>query len=281
MSLLEITLMIRYMAGAFLKLLLKFRLCFCCIYESLSFLCCHVNLYDSIIVTKKFTLDLAIINVKIKSVIFNHFLSWETVLKSRVVRARYVLAWSDGQVIICFFKYKYCLLWSNILIFSHHHEFLYCSLGFLDVKKVDILWNNQSKVTNSRNGFSGELYLRVTLSSEGSRGRFWGVLLKLCHKIMHIIDWTRSHTDNINHFSSAYGIDAGWQYFFNVCMIKNFPSFVLGSKWNIWPHKLNLLACGFTCRVWHLQHLIPASPSFLSICVLLPIVCHVVESLWD
>ncbi|KAH1164241.1 hypothetical protein GLYMA_01G215700v4 [Glycine max] len=87
--------------------------------------------------------------------------------------------------------------------------------GFLDVKKVDILWNNQSKVTNSRNGFSGELYLRVTLSSEGSRGRFWGVLLKLCHKIMHIIDWTRSHTDNINHFSSAYGIDAGWQYFFN------------------------------------------------------------------
>jgi len=40
------------------------------------------------IVTKKFILDLAIINVKIKNAIFNPFLSWEMVLKSRVVRAR-------------------------------------------------------------------------------------------------------------------------------------------------------------------------------------------------
>ncbi|RDX61403.1 DNA-directed RNA polymerase IV subunit 1, partial [Mucuna pruriens] len=87
--------------------------------------------------------------------------------------------------------------------------------GFLDIKKVDILWNNLSKVKNSYNGSSGELYLRVTMSSEGNNGRFWGVLINHCHKIMQIIDWTRSHPDNINHFSSAYGIDAGWQYFLN------------------------------------------------------------------
>ena len=67
---------------------MKFKLCFCCIYDSLSFLCSHVNFYDSMIVTKKFILDLAIINVKIKNAIFNPFLSWEMVLKSRVVRAR-------------------------------------------------------------------------------------------------------------------------------------------------------------------------------------------------
>nr|KYP67245.1 DNA-directed RNA polymerase II subunit RPB1 [Cajanus cajan] len=88
--------------------------------------------------------------------------------------------------------------------------------GFLDIKKVDILWNNMSKATNSYHSSSGELYLRVTMSSEGNSGRFWGVLKIHCHKITQIIDWTRSHPDNINHFSSAYGIDAGWQYFLNV-----------------------------------------------------------------
>ncbi|KAG4987526.1 hypothetical protein JHK85_030509 [Glycine max] len=114
--------------------------------------------------------------------------------------------------------------------------------GFLDVKKVDVLWNNQSKVKNSCNGFSGELYLRVTLSSEGSRGRFWGVLLNLCHKIMHIIDWTRSHPDNINHFSSAYGIDAGWQYFFN-----SLASATSDTGKSILPKHLCLVANSLSC----------------------------------
>ncbi|KAL2348086.1 hypothetical protein Fmac_002086 [Flemingia macrophylla] len=87
--------------------------------------------------------------------------------------------------------------------------------GFLDIKKVDILWNNMSKSTTSYHSSSGELYLRVTVPSEGKSGRFWGVLKIHCHKIMQLIDWTRSHPDNIIHFSSAYGIDAGWQYFLN------------------------------------------------------------------
>ncbi|KAK7309001.1 hypothetical protein RJT34_05393 [Clitoria ternatea] len=86
--------------------------------------------------------------------------------------------------------------------------------GFLEIKKVDILWNNPPKVTNSNKG-PGELYLKVTVSSDSGGARFWGVLINHCQKIMKIIDWTRSHPDNINHFSSAFGIDAGWQYFLN------------------------------------------------------------------
>ncbi|KAE9613175.1 putative DNA-directed RNA polymerase [Lupinus albus] len=86
--------------------------------------------------------------------------------------------------------------------------------GFLDITKVDILWSNLSKASNSSNGsLGGELYLKVTISSGAGSGRFWGFLINHCHKIMHMIDWTRSHPDNIHHFCSAYGINAGWQYF--------------------------------------------------------------------
>ncbi|KAE9606928.1 putative DNA-directed RNA polymerase [Lupinus albus] len=86
--------------------------------------------------------------------------------------------------------------------------------GYLEITKVDILWSNLLKVSNSSNrSFGGELYLKVTMSSDGGSGRFWGVLINHCHKIMHMIDWTRSHPDNIHHFCSAYGINAGWQYF--------------------------------------------------------------------
>ncbi|KAK7252639.1 hypothetical protein RIF29_36728 [Crotalaria pallida] len=85
--------------------------------------------------------------------------------------------------------------------------------GFLEITKVDILWSNLSKVSNYRNGSFGELYLKVTISSDSDSGRFWGELINHCHKIMHMIDWTRSHPDNIHHFCSAYGINTGWQYF--------------------------------------------------------------------
>lgn len=116
-----------------------------------------------------------------------------------------------GHVLLVMVKYAH--------IYSHHHEFLKCSLGFLEITKVDILWSNLLKVSNSRNGSSGELYLRVTMSTDSDSGRFWGVLINHCHKIMPMIDWTRSHPDNIHHFCSAYGVNAGWQYFLNVRMI--------------------------------------------------------------
>ncbi|XP_027361635.1 DNA-directed RNA polymerase IV subunit 1 [Abrus precatorius] len=109
--------------------------------------------------------------------------------------------------------------------------------GFLEIKKVDIQWNNLSKGTHSYNGSSGELYLRVTMSSDGSRGRFWGVLISHCLKIMHLIDWTRSRPDNINHFSSAYGIDAGWQ-----CFLNNLASATSDTGKSILPKHLRLVA---------------------------------------
>ncbi|KAL9328666.1 hypothetical protein ACSQ67_003669 [Phaseolus vulgaris] len=109
--------------------------------------------------------------------------------------------------------------------------------GFMDIKKVDILWNNQSKGTNSYNGSSGELYLRVTVASSGNTGRFWGVLVNHCHKIMQIIDWPRSHPDNINYLSSAYGIDVAWQYYY-----KSLASAISDTGKSILPKHLRLLA---------------------------------------
>ncbi|BAU00511.1 hypothetical protein VIGAN_10211300 [Vigna angularis var. angularis] len=109
--------------------------------------------------------------------------------------------------------------------------------GFMDIKKVDILWNNQSKVTNSYSGSSGELYLRVTVASDGNTGRFWGVLVNHCHKIMQIIDWPRSHPDSISYISSAFGIDVAWQYYY-----KSLASAICDTGKSILPKHLRLLA---------------------------------------
>ncbi|XP_019445104.1 PREDICTED: DNA-directed RNA polymerase IV subunit 1-like isoform X1 [Lupinus angustifolius] len=110
--------------------------------------------------------------------------------------------------------------------------------GFLEITKVDILWSNMSKVSNSSNGsLGGELYLKVTISSGGGSGRFWGSLINCCHKIMHMIDWTRSHPDNIHHFCSAYGINAGWQYF--LCSLASATS---ATGKTILPKHLRLVA---------------------------------------
>ncbi|KAF7828324.1 DNA-directed RNA polymerase IV subunit 1 isoform X1 [Senna tora] len=85
--------------------------------------------------------------------------------------------------------------------------------GLPEIKKVDILWNDRSKVSKSKSGSSGELYVRVTVSCNCASGRFWGDLVNHCLPIMNLIDWTRSHPENIRNLCSAYGIDAGWKYF--------------------------------------------------------------------
>ncbi|GKV23049.1 hypothetical protein SLEP1_g32834 [Rubroshorea leprosula] len=87
--------------------------------------------------------------------------------------------------------------------------------GFLEIKKVDILWNDRQKVSKSHKGPNGELYLRVFMSGELNITKFWSVLMGDCLQIMDLIDWTRSHPDNIRQFCSAYGIDSGWKYFLN------------------------------------------------------------------
>nr|XP_023891824.1 DNA-directed RNA polymerase IV subunit 1 isoform X2 [Quercus suber] len=87
--------------------------------------------------------------------------------------------------------------------------------GFLEIKKVDILWNDRSKVSRCHHGSSGELYLRVFMSGDSVRTNLWSLLKNYCVQIMDMVDWSRSHPDNIHDFSMAYGIDAGWQYFLN------------------------------------------------------------------
>lgn len=91
-----------------------------------------------------------------------------------------------------------------------------CSVGFLEIKKVDILWNDRPKVSKAIRGSSGELYLRVSMSGETSRARLWSMLINDSLQIMDMIDWSRSHPDNINDFCFSYGIDSGWKYFLNV-----------------------------------------------------------------
>lgn len=92
---------------------------------------------------------------------------------------------------------------------------LYCadlilSSGFLEIKKVDILWKD-------RHGSSGELYLRVSMSGKTRRGTtLWNMLVDDCLPIMDMIDWSRSHPDNVHDFCTAYGIDVGWKHFLNV-----------------------------------------------------------------
>ncbi|XP_021290975.1 DNA-directed RNA polymerase IV subunit 1 isoform X3 [Herrania umbratica] len=89
--------------------------------------------------------------------------------------------------------------------------------GFPEIKKVDILWKDQLKVSKSRKSSCGELYLRVFVSGDFGITKLWGVLMNDCLQIMDMIDWTRSHPDNINQLCLAYGIDAGWKFFLNVC----------------------------------------------------------------
>ncbi|XP_062027309.1 DNA-directed RNA polymerase IV subunit 1 isoform X2 [Rosa rugosa] len=81
--------------------------------------------------------------------------------------------------------------------------------GFLEIKKVDIIWND-------RPGSSGELYLRVSMSGKTGRGTtFWNMLMDDCLPVMDMIDWSRSHPDNVDDFCTAYGIDVGWKHFLN------------------------------------------------------------------
>ncbi|XVF10684.1 hypothetical protein REPUB_Repub07fG0203700 [Reevesia pubescens] len=87
--------------------------------------------------------------------------------------------------------------------------------GFPEIKKVDILWNDRLKVSKSHKISSGELYLRVSVSGDFGITNLWSVLMNDCLQIMDMIDWRRSHPDNINQFCLAYGIDAGWRFFLN------------------------------------------------------------------
>lgn len=81
---------------------------------------------------------------------------------------------------------------------------------------MDILWNDRPRMPNLHKHPCGELYLRVSMSGSSDKTRLWSLLVDYCLPIMDVINWTRSHPDNIRDFCLAYGIDAGWRFFLNV-----------------------------------------------------------------
>jgi len=79
---------------------------------------------------------------------------------------------------------------------------------------VNILWTDRPKAPK-RNGnhLAGELYLKVTMYGDRGKRNCWTALLETCLPIMDMIDWGRSHPDNIRQCCSVYGIDAGRSIF--------------------------------------------------------------------
>ncbi|KAL3647224.1 hypothetical protein CASFOL_008192 [Castilleja foliolosa] len=90
--------------------------------------------------------------------------------------------------------------------------------GFPEFKKVEILWRESKDKPNdskSAGRSSGEQYLRVVMSEYCDRTRFWSTLVDKSLRIRNIIDWDRSHPDDIRDCGEAYGIDVAWQCFVN------------------------------------------------------------------
>ncbi|KAL2902304.1 DNA-directed RNA polymerase IV subunit 1 [Bienertia sinuspersici] len=86
--------------------------------------------------------------------------------------------------------------------------------GFAEVEKVDILWNDKPIESRTHKPLrGGELYLNVSLSANSKNKRPWNRLMNDCLPIMGLIDWTRSHPDDLSELFSAFGIDVAWRGF--------------------------------------------------------------------
>ena len=82
---------------------------------------------------------------------------------------------------------------------------------------MDILWHDQTVESVSGKHFpGGELYLSVSLSTTYKIKKLWSRLMDNCLPITGLIDWTRSHPDDLNEIFSAYGIDVAWRCFLEV-----------------------------------------------------------------
>ncbi|CAN8245311.1 unnamed protein product [Cochlearia groenlandica] len=86
--------------------------------------------------------------------------------------------------------------------------------GYREIKKVDILWvDRPTAPKRNQNHSSGELFLRVSMYGNSGKKNCWFTLLETCLPVMDMIDWTRSHPDNIRQCCSIYGVDAGRSVF--------------------------------------------------------------------
>ncbi|KVH95462.1 Aspartate decarboxylase-like domain-containing protein [Cynara cardunculus var. scolymus] len=109
--------------------------------------------------------------------------------------------------------------------------------GSSNVKKVDILWQDCPKTSKSGKESSGELYLRVFMSENCDRRNFWRFLMDDCIQIMDMIDWERSHPDDIQDVIIAQGIDAARNHF-----LSTMKSAISDTGKNILPEHLALAA---------------------------------------
>ncbi|KAI3693588.1 hypothetical protein L1987_76535 [Smallanthus sonchifolius] len=91
--------------------------------------------------------------------------------------------------------------------------------GSPNVKKVEIVWQDSPKTSKSCKDSPGELYLRVFMSENCDRRNFWRAVMGDCIQIMDMIDWERSHPDDIQDVILAQGIDAARNHF--LCSLKS------------------------------------------------------------
>ncbi|KAI3787610.1 hypothetical protein L1987_42201 [Smallanthus sonchifolius] len=91
--------------------------------------------------------------------------------------------------------------------------------GSPNVKKVEIVWQDSPKTSKSCKDSPGELCLRVFMSENCDRRNFWRAVMGDCIQIMDMIDWERSHPDDIQDVILAQGIDAARNHF--LCSLKS------------------------------------------------------------
>ncbi|KAL5709479.1 DNA-directed RNA polymerase [Ranunculus cassubicifolius] len=86
--------------------------------------------------------------------------------------------------------------------------------GFLEFKKVDILWNDFSLTSKSEKISNGELYLKVHISEAACKsGECMRLVMSKCLPMMDMVDWTRSSPDSIPDIYNVYGIGCAREYF--------------------------------------------------------------------
>lgn len=85
--------------------------------------------------------------------------------------------------------------------------------GFPAIRKVDILWDDHPKAFKFHNCCSRKLFLKVFMSENCQRGKFWSAVQDACIPIMDLIDWEHSRPDNLYDVFRAFGIDAAWKHF--------------------------------------------------------------------
>ncbi|KAG9453041.1 hypothetical protein H6P81_005945 [Aristolochia fimbriata] len=86
--------------------------------------------------------------------------------------------------------------------------------GFPEFKKVEILWDDHCQSSKFANDSTGELFLKIHKSEYCDPAKFWSSLVDASLPIYDLINWERSHPDNLTDTFRVFGVDSAWKYFF-------------------------------------------------------------------